>query len=162
MSGRRMRRVLVAAGLALAAVAGCGVRPSDVIPVGPPPSGPVASPRATVIYLVKDGRLHPVPRPRGRLYPADALALLAAGPTAAERGQGYTSQVPRDAEPFTVASEQGGRLVITPSGAAGELSQRAVGQIVCTVSAMLPGAAQDVSVAGADARMDPADCPPAD
>ncbi|GAB2942674.1 hypothetical protein ACFMQL_35265 [Nonomuraea fastidiosa] len=160
MSAGRAWRALVGVGLALVVVAGCGVRPSDVIPVGPPPSGPVASARATAIYLIKDGRLHPVPRPRGRLYPADALALLAAGPTAQERQQGYTSDVPREAEPFTVASEQGGRLVIIPSGPPGELPERAVGQIVCTVAAMLPGAAQDITVAGAEPRVDPGDCPP--
>ncbi|GAT69465.1 hypothetical protein HS048_20350 [Planomonospora sp. ID91781] len=43
------RRVLAAGLVALIAVAGCGVRPSDVIPAGDPPSGPVAPTTAVTL-----------------------------------------------------------------------------------------------------------------
>gem|GEM_PF-4783588 len=36
------RRMLAAGLVSLAAITGCGVRPSDVIPAGDPPSGHVA------------------------------------------------------------------------------------------------------------------------
>ncbi|GAA3161466.1 MULTISPECIES: hypothetical protein [Nonomuraea] len=154
---RTLRRLATA--LVLVAVAGCGVRPSDVIPVGPPPSGAVAPARATRLYLVKDDQLQAVTRSRGRWHPADVLAVLADGPTAKEQAQGYTTDIPLDAAPFTVVSEPGGRLVVTRLGSSGELSELAVGQIVCTVAALLPGGDGEITVADAEPAVDPRTCP---
>jgi len=183
MSARPVRRAraagaLVTVVLALA-LAGCGVRPSAVITGGPGPSGrvvpegpdtpalvtpaatpPVRSPVRSpgTLYLVRDGGLVAVPRAGGRLSPVDALALLADGPTAAERARGLTSDVPPGAAPFSVAVEPG-RLVVTASGPVGELSPVAVGQIVCTAAAATPQRPGRLTVVGAGPDVAPRDCP---
>ncbi|GGL49100.1 hypothetical protein [Planomonospora parontospora] len=151
------RRVL-AAGLVALAVAGCGVRPSDVIPAGDPPSGPVA-PATITLYLVRNGRLDAVTRPGGPLSRADTLALLAAGPAAGERARGLTTDVPPEAGPFSVTVERPGHVVVTPSAPAGELSALAVGQIVCTAAATAPEGPARITVVGTGRRADPRDCP---
>ncbi|GIH96357.1 hypothetical protein ACFFMN_38965 [Planobispora siamensis] len=154
------RRALAAGLVSLIAMTGCGVQPSDVILAGEPPSGAAAPATAITVYLVKNGRLHPVTRPGGRLlFPAHSLALLAAGPTAREQSHGFTSDVPPEAGPFSVTIEPAGRLVVTPSAAAGELSALAVGQIVCTAVATVPRSPARVTVAGAGQEVDPRDCP---
>ncbi|GAA1661554.1 hypothetical protein GCM10009733_069050 [Nonomuraea maheshkhaliensis] len=155
----RARRVLAASLASLVAVAGCGVRPSDVIPVGAPPSGAVAPARPITLYLVKKGKLSPVTRPGRRLSQADTLALLAAGPTAAEQARGLTTDIPLEAGPFSVTTGPAGRVVVTVSAGAGELSTRAVEQSVCTpATATLQGTA-DVTVTGTDKDVDPRKCP---
>ncbi|MFD0665848.1 hypothetical protein [Thermocatellispora tengchongensis] len=88
------RRVLAAGLVSLIAVAGCGVRPTGVVPAGDPPSGPVELATTMTIYLVKNGRLSPVTRPGRRLSQADILTLLAAGPTEREQAHGLTTDVP--------------------------------------------------------------------
>lgn len=154
------RRVLAAGLVSLVAVAGCGVRPSDVILAGPPPSGRVAPATTTTLYLVRNGRLSAVTRPGAPpLLPADTLALLAAGPTAAERARGFTTDVPSGAGPFSVTAEQAGHLVVTLSTPVGELSTLAVGQIVCTAATTAPGGPTQVTVAGAGQSVGPRKCP---
>ncbi|MGW5159507.1 hypothetical protein ACWEPN_28870 [Nonomuraea wenchangensis] len=152
---------LVVGFVALVAVAGCGVRPSDVILAGDPPSGPVQHATAVTLYLVKDGRLSAVTRPDGRLSPADALALLAAGPTPREQAHGLTSEVPPDAGPFTLTAEPGGagHLVVTLSTPAGELSALAVDQIVCSAAATRRDSSAQVTVIGAGQSIGPRTCP---
>ncbi|MET8161960.1 hypothetical protein ABZT47_36855 [Sphaerisporangium sp. NPDC005289] len=147
------RRVLAAGLVSLVAVAGCGVQPSDVIPAGDPPSGAVEPIAAVTLYLVSNGRVSAVTRPGGRLSQADTLALLAAGPTAREQAHGLTSDVPPQAGPFSVTAEPAGRLVVTLSTPAGELSRLAVEQIVCTAAATVPQGPVEVTVAG---RKEPA------
>lgn len=142
------RRVLAAGLLSLVTVAGCGVRPSDVIPAGDPPSGALV-PTTIILFLVENGRLSAVTRPGGRLSQADTLALLAAGPTAKEQAQGLTTDVPPDAGPFSVTAKPAGHLVVSPSIPAGELSALAVEQIVCTAAARAPEGPVEVTVAGA-------------
>ncbi|MEV3987059.1 hypothetical protein [Nonomuraea sp. NPDC049758] len=151
------RRAL-AAGL-LALVAGCGVRPSDVIGVGEPPKGAVALTTTIILYLVKDGRLSAVTRPSARpLFRTERLALLAAGPTEKERALGLSTEVPPEADPFLVTVKARGRMVLTPSAPGGDLSPLAVQQIVCTAAA-LPDSPARISVAGARTSVDPRDCP---
>ncbi|MFD0474702.1 hypothetical protein ACFQ0B_45510 [Nonomuraea thailandensis] len=58
---------MLAAGLVwLVAVTGCGVRPSDVIEAGDPPSGRLAPTWEASLYLVRNGRLSVVNRPGPR------------------------------------------------------------------------------------------------
>ncbi|GGS81129.1 hypothetical protein GCM10010156_44900 [Planobispora rosea] len=156
------RRVLAAGLVSLVAAAGCGVQPSDVIIGDAPPSGAAAPPTAITVYLVKNDRLRAVTRPGDRplSFPADTLALLAAGPTAQERADGFTTEVPPEAGPFSVTVEPAGHVVVTPSTRpAGGLSPRAVEQIVCTAAAAAPARPARVTVAGAGKDVDPRDCP---
>lgn len=156
------RRVLAAGLVSLVAVAGCGVRPSDVIEVGAPPSGGVAPTTTITLYLVKNGRLSAVkrrPKPGGRpLFKADTLALLAEGPTARERAHGFTTDVPPEAGPFSVTATPAGGLVVTLSTPAGELSTLAVEQIVCTAAATAPEGPAQVTVVGAGQSVGPRNC----
>ncbi|MEO3813404.1 GerMN domain-containing protein [Sphaerisporangium sp. B11E5] len=155
-------RVLAAALVSLAAVAGCGVRPSDVIPAGDPPSGPVAPTTTITLYLVKSGRLSPVkrPSPRGRpLFKADLLTLLAAGPTVSEQANGFTTDVPPEAAPFSVTAGSAGNVVVTLSAPPRDLSELAIDQIVCTATATLPENPAKVTVAAAGQTVGPRSCP---
>jgi hypothetical protein len=156
------RSVLAAGLVSLLAVAGCGVQPSDAIEAGDPPSGGVVP--TTTIYLVENGRLSPVTRPRGRLSQgrlaqADILALLVAGPTAREQARGLTTEVPREAGPFSVTAKPAGRLEVTLSTPARKLSALAIEQIVCTAAATAPQSPAQVAVVGAGQRFDPRNCP---
>ncbi|MFI7706879.1 hypothetical protein [Nonomuraea sp. NPDC049480] len=154
------RRVLAAGLVSLVAAAGCGVRPSDVIEVGAPPSGSVAPTTTITLYLVKNGRLSAVkrPGPSRPLFKADTLALLAAGPTAREQARGFTTDVPPEAGPFSVTATPAGGLVVTLSTAAGELSTLAVEQIVCTAAATAPEGPAQVTVVGAGQSVGPRNC----
>jgi hypothetical protein len=154
------RRLLATGLVSLVAVAGCGVRPSDVIPAGDPPSGPVAPTMTITLYLVKNGRLSPVTRSGGRpLFRADTLALLAAGPTATEQAHGLTTDVPPEAGPFSVTVKPAGHLVVTLSAPARELSELAVRQIVCTATATVPESLAQVTLVGAGQSVGPRNCP---
>ncbi|MDP4508632.1 hypothetical protein [Nonomuraea turcica] len=156
------RRVLAAGLVSLVAVAGCGVRPSDVIPAGDPPSGGVARTSTSItLYLVKDGRLSAVTRRSGRpMFRPDTLALLADGPSAAEQARGLTTEVPPEAGPFSVTPEAADHLVVTLSLPAGELSTLAVEQIVCTVVAAAASESPvQVTVVGAGQSVGPRNCP---
>ncbi|MFF4415546.1 GerMN domain-containing protein [Streptosporangium sp. NPDC001559] len=166
--GRRTglaRRVLVAGLMTLVAatgcaVTGCGVQPSDPIGAGEPPSGVVAPGWKITLYLVRDGRLSAVTRPSDRpVFRKDTLALLAAGPTVMERSDGLTTDVPPRAAPFSVTAKRPGHLVVTLSTPAGELSQLAIEQIVCTTAATLRESPSQVTVTGAGKSIDPSDCP---
>ncbi|MFI7454328.1 hypothetical protein ACIBQX_43040 [Nonomuraea sp. NPDC049714] len=156
------RRVLAAGLVSLVTVAGCGVRPSDVIPAGDPPSGAVAPATTITLYLVRNGRLRAVtrPRPMGRpRFAADTLALLAAGPTPKEEADGLTTDVPPEAGPFSMTAEPAGHLVVTVSTPPGDLSPLAVQQIVCTAAATAPGRQAQVTVVGAGQDVGPRNCP---
>jgi hypothetical protein len=157
----RRARLLVAVLGTLVALAGCGVQPSRVITGAAPPSGPV-EPATTILYLVSNDRLSPVERPGGPLSPAGTLALLAASPTDEERAYGLTTAVPPAAAPFSVAADPSGRIAVTPSAPASELSTVAVGQIVCTAAAAASASPTQVTVLGARQAGDgPQRCPAA-
>jgi hypothetical protein len=154
------RRLLAAALVALVAVTGCGVRPSDAIAAGDPPSGAVAPAWKITLYLVKNGRLGTVTRRgEGPLFKAGILALLAAGPTASEQANGFTTDVPFEAGPFSVTVEPAGDLVVTLSTSAGALSTLAVEQIVCTAAATAPENPVQVTLVGAGQDIGPRTCP---
>ncbi|MEV0824720.1 hypothetical protein [Nonomuraea rubra] len=158
MRTRLARRVLAAGLVSLAAVAGCGVRPSDVIEAGDPPSGRVAPTWPITLYLVQNGRLSAVKRSGPPLTPADTLTLLADGPSARERSRGLTTEVPSEAGPFEVTAAPAGHLVVTLSTPVVDLSALAVEQIVCTAAATADGPAQ-VTVVGAGQSAGPRTCP---
>ncbi|MEU6789244.1 GerMN domain-containing protein [Nonomuraea angiospora] len=150
----KTRRILAAGLLTLATMTGCGVQPSDAIPAGPPPSGPIAPPLKVTLYLVKNGRLSMVARPGYRLSPADTLALLAAGPTPREKARGLTTDVPPQAVPFSMTPSQ-----VTLSTPAGDLSALAIDQIVCTAAALAPETPVQITVVGAGQDLGPRSCP---
>ncbi len=152
---------LVAGLVVLVAVAGCGVRPSDVILAGDPPSGPVQRATTVTFYLVKKGRVSAVTRPDGHLSPAETLALLAAGPTPREQAHGLSSEVPPDAGPFSLTAAPAGDLVVTLATPAGELSAPAVDQIVCTAVATRRDSSTQVTIVGAGQSIDARTCPSA-
>ncbi|MFC4120669.1 hypothetical protein [Nonomuraea zeae] len=154
------RRMLAAGLVSLVAVAGCGVRPSDAISAGDPPSGGVAPTMTIILYLVKNGRVSAVTRPPGGrpIFRADMLALLAAEPTAREQANGFTTDVPSEAAPFSVTAEPAGHLVVTLSTPAGELSALAVEQIVCTAAATAQESPVQVTVVGAGQSVGPRNC----
>ncbi|RBQ15829.1 hypothetical protein DP939_32980 [Spongiactinospora rosea] len=157
-----MRRGLAAGLLALVAVAGCGVQPSDPIPAGEPPSGSVRPPAKVTLYLLKNGRLSAVKRPRPDdrpLFPGDTLALLAAGPDAKEKARGFTTEVPREAGPFSAIVRPPGQVVVNLSVPAKGLSERAVEQIACTAAAAGPEPPAQVTVVGTGRSISPRDCP---
>ncbi|WP_052423237.1 hypothetical protein [Nonomuraea candida] len=154
-----VRRALAAGLVSLVAVAGCGVRPSDVIRGADPPRGALAPTWNTTLYLVKDGRVSAVTRLGRQLSQADALALLAAGPTPREEAHGLTTDVPPDAGPFSVTTNWAGHLLVTVSVPAGELSDLAVQQIVCTAVATAPESSSRVAVTGGDQEVGPRSCP---
>ncbi|MFC4536765.1 hypothetical protein [Sphaerisporangium dianthi] len=163
MRTRLASRILAASLIPLIAAAGCGVRPSDVIPAGDPPSGRIAPSTSTsttiTLYLVKNGRLSAMRRPSDRpLFQADTLALLAAGPTPQEQAHGFTTDVPPQAAPFTVTPKPAGHLVVTLSTPAGDLSTLAVGQIVCTAAATAPESPAQITLIGAGQSVGPQNC----
>lgn len=159
MSTGRARLLVAGLVLSLVALTGCGVQPSGVITGAAPPSGR-AEPATTILYLVSDDRLSPVRRPGGPLSQAATLALLAASPTDEERAQGLTTAVPPEAAPFSVSARTSGRIVVTLSTPASELSTVAVAQIVCTAAAAAPASPTRVTVLGAGQEThDPRSCP---
>ncbi|GAA3354540.1 hypothetical protein [Saccharopolyspora gregorii] len=147
---KRRNGLVLALGIAVLAAGGCGVRSSGVITGSSPPSG-VADPAAgTTLYLVADGRLEATTRPGPAMSRADALRLLAIGPTAEERARGLGSEVPPEAVPFAVSTRPPGRVLVSTSMPAADLSGTAVEQIVCTVAAGTPDARATVQLLGRD------------
>ncbi|MEU7750519.1 hypothetical protein [Micromonospora sp. NPDC049171] len=159
------RRALLAGGLLLTLLAtGCGVRPSEVITGRQAVSGPS---QGTGLYLLAQGELVLVLRPAtADAAPADALALLAAGPQENERAQGLTSAVPAGFDPVTVTSEadRSAGLRVRTTIAARSLSSTAADQIICTTAdaATQFGLAENsapVTIVGSDGARPPRPCP---
>lgn len=105
----QLRTLLLAVLLAL--TAGCGLTPQtgpQRVPPEPAPTALSPSPSTTgivQIYLVRGERLVPVER-AGRTAD-DALALLAAGPTALDGGDGFVTYLPPRAIGRAVRQEPG-------------------------------------------------------
>ncbi len=124
-------RQLALAGLAVVALASCGIRPTGVIPGLQAPSGPVEN-QSPSIYWVAGGQVVPVGRVQGSLTGRDVVALLAQGPSRAEQDRGLRTEVPFDAAPATVDRVANG-LDVAVSTDVSLLSRNAVRQIVCTL-----------------------------
>lgn len=124
-----MIRKPLAVVLLLALCAGCGVRPSKVIPGA---TGPTVAAAGVPIYLVRGGKPAMVLRssPKGDI--ASALTALATGVSAEEAAQGFTTEVPRSAAPIGWAPGSGGQVTVSLAIDPAELSPAAVQQIACT------------------------------
>lgn len=130
---------------------GCGTGPG-LGPTGPQDAGEAAHgvhPRAT-IYLVREGRLHPVRRDTSAeteptRAAAEALRLLLLGPAPRERQSGLTSLLPHatlsgatDPMKFVTVQRRGDDLIVRlPFNPAG-LPRLGLGQLVCTASTRAP------------------------
>ncbi|MFE7313145.1 hypothetical protein ACFU7T_08550 [Streptomyces sp. NPDC057555] len=87
----RTPRLRAAVALLLAAVAGCGIRPTEVVDAGEPIAGLTKGMR---IYFASDTGLRGVSRPGLQVRNLDfALKLLFAGPNEAEQKSGLTNLV---------------------------------------------------------------------
>ncbi|WP_328608420.1 hypothetical protein OG943_04670 [Amycolatopsis sp. NBC_00345] len=166
--GGSTRRIGVPAGLAAVTVvvlavvlAGCGVRPSGVIPGVPAPSGPVVpqASNSTVLYFLMGSQPTASQREGIRTEPADVLTLLAAGPDDAERAAGLTTEVPATAVPVSVAVEPSGVTVALGIDVSA-LSTKATQQIACTVRHLDSVAAlPPVTLTGGGHSQGPLSCP---
>ncbi|WP_433478226.1 hypothetical protein ACQPZP_15030 [Spirillospora sp. CA-142024] len=134
-----------AAAVALAAVSGCGVRPTGILSAG---TRPIANGRAATItvYLVKDSRLVPVVRPGLPGHPFLAAEQLAVPPTTSERALGLRTEVHGPLEAYSVVDaskpeRQRSQLVVRPADSekwTKTWSRLAMAQIACTAQA-IPG-----------------------
>ncbi|MEE1941479.1 hypothetical protein V1L54_19050 [Streptomyces sp. TRM 70361] len=131
--------------LLAATAAGCGIAPGGPVPAGAPASGvqlPGTEARLVRLYFADSHGIRAVSRPVERpLGPQQALDLLLAGPTSAERERGLTSQVPPMAGRLTATAADGAVDISVPvKVATGELDVTAVSQLVCTAAhAEVPG-----------------------
>lgn len=132
--GNRAARLIGMSAVAVVVLAGCGVRPSAVIPGGPAPSGAVVSgpPGGEALYFVLAGQPTAARRDVAPTDPAGLLRLLAAGPDDAERAAGLTTEVPGNAAPLSVAVDASGVTVALGLDVLA-LSTMATQQIACTV-----------------------------
>ncbi|MEU3168565.1 GerMN domain-containing protein [Streptosporangium sp. NPDC006930] len=130
---RRVAAVLVVA----AALAGCGITDTDVLPAGQPVQGGLTenSDRLLRVYFVTQEGTWPVSRPApagNRLQ--RAMDALLAGPTAEERARGLVTRLPASARPVR-ATTSGGRVKLRLPWQVRELRPVAVSQLVCTAAA---------------------------
>lgn len=113
-------------------LASCGIRPTEVIAGLEAPTGPVENTSPSLFFVQSGGALAATSRPSGSLSGTDVVALLAQGPTEAERTRGLTTEVPVDAAPAFVDRVANG-LDVTLSTDVSLLSDVAVQQVVCTL-----------------------------
>jgi len=150
-----MKKTLLVLLLTVAVVAGCGVRPSAVIPGAPAPVGPA---NGAVLYFLSGGQPVRVLRPlAGELAPSNPIDLLAAGPDESEQGRRYTSEVPFGTTVLDQTAAPNG-VTVTLSIAVARLSARAVDQIVCTARDSLGGSPQ-ITLRGEGTARGPLACP---
>ncbi|MEV0647685.1 hypothetical protein AB0I28_20690 [Phytomonospora sp. NPDC050363] len=114
-------------------LAGCGVRPSEVIPAGDAPKQ-----HATIqvmLYWLEEGRLVAQPRLVGEALDLDgAVAMLMAGPTPSELAFDLGTALPGGDFDVSVLSDGNGIEVRFETSVAG-WSGLAVDQVVCTAVA---------------------------
>lgn len=119
---------------AVLVLAGCGVRPTEPVAAGEAPVGVASGP---MLFFVRDGKVRPVIRETGRLGTATgAVALLLGGPTAAESGAGYTTELPPATVGASVSVMQEGVVTVSLAPSPVYLSRTATEQLVCTVVAV--------------------------
>jgi len=114
--------------LLLLALTACGVRPSDTIEGGPPPTEGMTD--GVVLYLLAGVTLTRVVRPLVAA-PTTPLELLAQGPTSRELAEGLTTEIPPYAAPITAVMTRDG-ITVRISSALKYLSPLAQSQLVCT------------------------------
>jgi hypothetical protein len=129
----RVATVLVAA----AALAGCGITDTDVLPAGQPVQGGLTenSNQLLRVYFVTQEGTWPVSRPApagNRLQ--RAMNALLAGPTAEERARGLVTQLPSSTQ-LVRATTTRGRVELRLPWQVRNLRPVAVSQLVCTAAA---------------------------
>lgn len=157
MRGRRLlASAMLVATLVATLTAGCGVRPSGVIPGGPAPVGHASG---VVLYFLSGSSLTPVFRPiRQPISPTKTLAFLQEGPDDAERAANLTSEVPSGLDPVDVTTHVSGDVEIVVSFDVRSLSAAAVDQVVCTVRDTLTTTAS-ITLSSDGATRGPRSCP---
>ncbi|QKW35074.1 hypothetical protein HUT06_14410 [Actinomadura sp. NAK00032] len=145
---RRPHRVLTAAA-ACAALAGCGIRPTGILPAGEVPTAG-AHPATVTVYLVHGDRLRAVSRPGLPGQPHLGIDQLNVPPTARERAMGLRTEVDVPLEAYSVIDASGAEgaasavgvraqmVVRSPGAGAQSWSRIAMAQVVCTAQAV-PG-----------------------
>lgn len=152
----RRRRLLAVATLVVVLTAGCGVRPSGVIPGGP---APVGRAEGVVLYFLSGSSLMPAFRPiRQPLSPAKVLGFLQEGPDASERAANLTTEVPSGLDPVDVTTHVSGAVEVIVSVDVGSLSAAAVDQVVCTVAETMSAPAP-ITLSSDGATRGPLSCP---
>ncbi|MGW4470044.1 hypothetical protein ACWENQ_10265 [Nonomuraea sp. NPDC004354] len=124
--------------LLLAACTACGVGPTGVVGAGEPARGFA---QGTRLYFVQDDRLVSVGRPEGPLDAAEAVELLAGGPTSKERERSLDTRLPKNiavrVHDDGFALEKGAPMLVGGRWLppVSRLSRMATGQLVCTIAA---------------------------
>ncbi|MEW1654619.1 MULTISPECIES: hypothetical protein [unclassified Streptomyces] len=163
---RRTALGVLAGVLTAAALAGCGIEPTDVIDAGLPASGvrDPGKPQADVqlFFYGPDGLHSATRRAKEPLDPQAAIDLLMEGPNHAERMRGLSSVVPKFPAPLTASASQG-RVDITLPVNAKLLDPASLNQLVCTAAnARVPGGKRPglvmVTLAGEGVRVGPMVC----
>ena len=150
-----MRRVLIL-GAALLVLAGCGVRPSEVIPAGEAPRQEATV--QSMLYWLDGGRLVGHPRLTAeQLSPDSAVEALLQGPTPAEREIGMDTALPID-DVLVVLSWRDGVMEVTVNTDVVGWSEIALNQVTCTAVAAL-GRNGTLVIIGNDERRDDRSCP---
>ncbi|SES46471.1 hypothetical protein SAMN04487983_106023 [Streptomyces sp. yr375] len=146
---KAVRRAVLLCVPALCALVSCGIPATGVVEAGGPAHGIAPTVR---VYLVAGGTLVPVSR--GIAGPVDvrsAVEALLLGPTDAERAKRLTTLVPPpslaatmapDSDPATEAPDssavrvdtRGDKVAIELPTVAGELTELAAAQVICTAA----------------------------
>ncbi|GGO80636.1 hypothetical protein GCM10012280_03020 [Wenjunlia tyrosinilytica] len=117
--------------LAGTALSGCEIPATGVVEAGEPATGIQGT---TTVYFVEGGELRPSPRwldvPVGIRA---ALELLSNGPDESERSQGLVTELPPGLRPEKVTVKGASVVLVLPMDVR-RLSERAVGQLVCTAA----------------------------
>lgn len=154
------------AALLVAALAGCGIEPSDVIDAGEPATGLKSdgqAPADVQLFFLASTGLRSAARSADRpATPQRAIDLLLTGPNAAERQRGLTTALPDLRGRVTVTSREG-RLTVTMPADPEKLDQPALSQLVCTAAnGQVPGGRPPeevpVTVRGKDVEVGPLVC----
>ncbi|WP_412542497.1 hypothetical protein R8Z50_08385 [Longispora sp. K20-0274] len=157
-----MRRALVLV-VALAVLAGCGVRPSGVVRAGEAPRKYTTE--VTALYFEMRGQLARTERTESKsLTVSQKVDLLLAGPDPEERGQGFETALPAMPGTVEIVRVATHRYELRLRSTVTNLSALALDQLVCTVlageaaeHAMAVGSV--VAVVGTAGRREDRGCP---
>ncbi|MGX1849238.1 hypothetical protein [Streptomyces sp. NPDC055299] len=166
LRARRHLPGVVLAGVLTAALAGCGIAPTDVIDAGEPASGVKSpgQPEADVqLFFYGPSGLRSATRPaKAPADPDQAIKLLLDGPNHAERMRGLSSVLPKFPGPLTAEARNGGVEIGLPMNVK-LLDSASLNQLVCTAAnARVPGNKPPdrvpVTLVGTSVRIGPMVC----
>ena len=159
MTRRRLTWLVVLLALVCA---GCGVRPSGVIPGDQAPTGPVYG---VTLYFARHNELIPTLRATTNQFtPIETITALASGPDPREQTDGMTTQVPPGIVAVSLAPDPSGNTFLTLNVNPNTLSTVAIGQLTCTATTAIANAGLSVNadtffIAGQGAHIGPLRCP---